>query len=111
MNARDARMATPLHEVVVSTSAYSQAVVDVLLFRGADVNARNSDGDTPLNLAMRANRESVVNKLLHHGASMGLPDNNGKTAMDIAREEFPDFLPMFEEAVAAEAVSKHFPFK
>jgi ankyrin repeat protein len=40
-----------------------------LLEQGADMNAQNDDKDTPMHLALRANRHEIVNLLLRQGAS------------------------------------------
>lgn len=43
-------------------------IVKRLLDHGADINAADENGDTPLIFALRANRESIVHLLLERGA-------------------------------------------
>ena len=59
---------TPLH---LATRAGHAEVVLVLLQAGANVNAKNSDGDTALHVAASRFTDDVstINHLLHHGES------------------------------------------
>ena len=73
----------PLHAAVGARSA---AAVSLLLDRGANVNARQQIGYTPLMGAAAAGREDLVDMLLRHGADSALVSEDGKTAADVARE-------------------------
>lgn len=55
--------------------------VEYLLQRGADVNARDAQGMTPLMVAAREGDPGLINGLLHHGANPDLQDNDGWTAV------------------------------
>jgi ankyrin repeat protein len=72
-----------LHAAVASRNAEAVAL---LLDRGADPNARQQVGYTPLMGAANAGREDLVDLLLRHGADRTLVNDEGKTAADIARE-------------------------
>jgi ankyrin repeat protein len=64
--------------------------VKLLLGRGADIEAKNNDGATPLILAAsRADAEHVkiVKLLLAHGAQVEAKDAQGATALDRARKQ------------------------
>lgn len=55
----------------------------LLLCYGADVNATDAKGDTPLIIAVRKSRKRVVNVLLQaRGLDMRVPDRYGFTALD-----------------------------
>jgi N-acyl-D-amino-acid deacylase len=58
-----------------------------LLDAGADVNARDVRGMTPLMLAIATDRqdEAVIRMMLEHGADTQLKNNSGETASDWAR--------------------------
>ncbi|HUT10864.1 MAG TPA: ankyrin repeat domain-containing protein [Thermoguttaceae bacterium] len=57
----------------------------VLLANGAEVNARNSDGKTPLHAAAWRGCVEVVRVLLAHKADAAIQGNMGFTAVDEAR--------------------------
>lgn len=53
--------------------------------RGDDLDARDSNGMTPLMLAASRNKAAVCSLLLASGANPSLTDRSGKRALDIAR--------------------------
>lgn len=67
----------------VSTTAHAE-IVPILQRRGADVNARNMRGETPLHAAVRRGNFEVTRALLLAGAYATLRDNNGMSALDLA---------------------------
>ncbi len=82
VNAVDDDGCTPLH------FATDEALVRLLLARGADAKHRAKDGSTPLHAATRGfARTAVLALLLDHGADLGAKDRKGKTALDWARKE------------------------
>ena len=61
--------------------------VELLLHFGADPNTRNSDGQTPLHLAVtKRSRPTQVRRLLEAGASINAKDTWGKTPLEYARQ-------------------------
>ena len=77
-NALNRRNATPLHWV-----AYRELSPDVLqryIDNGADVNAQDIDGVTPLMNAVPVKEN--VQLLIDNGADVSMKDNNGYTASD-----------------------------
>lgn len=57
-----------------------------LLARGADVNARNATGLTPLIAAVCLLNRAGAEALLKKGADVNIKDDSGKTALDHAKE-------------------------
>lgn len=60
--------------------------VTLLLDRGADPNARQQVGYTPLMAAAGAGRDDIVSLLLSRGADPALVSDDAKTAASLARE-------------------------
>jgi ankyrin repeat protein len=82
--ARHVMNVQPLHAAV---AARNIAIVQLLLDRGADANARQQVGYTPLMGAAGAGREDMVSLLLAHGADPALASEDGKTAAGLALEQ------------------------
>jgi ankyrin repeat protein len=93
---KNATANTPLHAAVAGKR---HELVELLIERGAMVNARDADGWTPLNLAAHEGVVATVELLLAHGADATIPSNDGRTPLDTAEHE--------GQAAAAEALRKH----
>ena len=74
---------SPLHSAVASDSF---ELVDLLLERGADPNAREASGSTPLHSAAGHGNRAVIERLLAAGADKDARTNDGKTPADVARQ-------------------------
>lgn len=71
----------------VDWETVSVAEVRFLIFLGADVNARNTYGITPLMLAASRNRNpAVIETLINAGADVNAKDQGGRTALMWARK-------------------------
>ncbi|EFX05479.1 ankyrin repeat-containing protein [Grosmannia clavigera kw1407] len=57
------------------------SAAELLLNRGADVNAANSNGRTPLSHAARNGHKTTVNLLLNRGANINAADSDGQTPL------------------------------
>ena len=92
---RDSHQWTPLHR---ATACSSMEVMELLLLRGAEVNARGQAEETPLHLA---DNEATTWLLIRYGADPRLEDRNQMTPLDFVREERqPVLYDMLCQAVA-----------
>ncbi|XP_058136096.1 ankyrin repeat domain-containing protein 27 isoform X3 [Dasypus novemcinctus] len=78
---RDDRGHTPLHVAALCGQA---SLIDLLVSKGAVVNATDYHGSTPLHLACQKGCQSVTLLLLHYKASAEVQDNNGNTPLHLA---------------------------
>jgi ankyrin repeat protein len=78
LNKRDSHGGTALHRAAGSGH---EAVVRLLLEKGADVKARDSYGRTALHWAASSGHEAVVRLLLEKGADVKARDSDGGTAL------------------------------
>ena len=73
---------TPL---MVACTFYSGATVcGMLIKKGADVNAKSKESETPLMLAAQSAKLNVVELLLAQGANAKMKNDRGETALDYA---------------------------
>ncbi|XP_015270298.1 PREDICTED: ankyrin repeat domain-containing protein 27 [Gekko japonicus] len=78
---RDDRGFTPLHIAAICGQA---SLIDLLVSKGAVVNATDYHGSTPLHLACQKGYQNVTLLLLHYKGSTEIQDNNGNTALHLA---------------------------
>ncbi|KAJ8248976.1 hypothetical protein GJAV_G00229810 [Gymnothorax javanicus] len=78
---RDDRGYTPLH--VAAICGQSQ-LIDLLVEKGAVVNATDYHAFTPLHLSCQKGHQAVTLLLLHYKASTDVQDNNGNTPLHLA---------------------------
>ncbi|MDD5249476.1 MAG: ankyrin repeat domain-containing protein [Rhodocyclaceae bacterium] len=78
---REARQWTALHYAVFAGHG---EVADLLLERGADINARSPNGSSVLMMAVYEGREDMARRLLARGADSGIKNENGDGALEWA---------------------------
>ncbi|XP_075571304.1 ankyrin repeat domain-containing protein 27 isoform X2 [Pelecanus crispus] len=78
---RDDRGYTPLH---IAAICGQTSLVDLLVAKGAVVNATDHHGSAPLHLACQKGYQNVTLLLLHYKASTDVQDNNGNTPLHLA---------------------------
>ncbi|MGB6063680.1 MAG: ankyrin repeat domain-containing protein [Desulfomonilaceae bacterium] len=73
----------PLTIAVACPLATRQKICRLLLDRGADVNAADCDGNTPLMIAVRFKRFDLARHLVERGANPKLRNRDWKRAVDL----------------------------
>jgi ankyrin repeat protein len=70
-----------------ASGAGQEETVQELIHVGANINATNGSGETPLILAATQGHAGTVKKILEGGASVNVKSQKSKTALDMARAE------------------------
>jgi ankyrin repeat protein len=83
ISSRDDEGKTPLH---VAVEWNQKDVAELLLAKGADVNAKGKDDWTPLDAAVGHARKDIVKLLLAKGADINAKDKGGETPLHFAAE-------------------------
>ncbi|MGL9779337.1 MAG: ankyrin repeat domain-containing protein [Wolbachia sp.] len=60
-------------------------IVKVLIYKGADPNSCNSEGNRPLHLVAQSGYSSVVKTLLENGATVNVENQAGKRPLDLVK--------------------------
>src|SRR5438105_7356433 len=77
---------TALHIATKSGEGDIDIVKELIRF-GADVNAKNKNGHTPLKYAVEQNQKEIVVYLLDAGANTEIKDDSGRTPLFIASSQ------------------------
>ncbi|HQU09705.1 MAG TPA: ankyrin repeat domain-containing protein, partial [Opitutales bacterium] len=76
------RQMTALHLAIIN--GYDN-IVETLLHNGASPNIKNSEGETPLHMAIRLDKMDVVEKLMQaENIDLKIQNNEGNTPLHIA---------------------------
>jgi len=96
VNVHDVAGFTPLHMCFFICNDVTIKMAEILLNKGADVNAKNRFGSTALMCLIMQNSKNIsesnlenVSFLLDHGANPDIKNNDGATFRMFARECFP----------------------
>jgi cytohesin len=81
------------------TTSGNVALAEVLLELGAEVDARDETGWTPLHDAARSGNQALVELLLKHRADPSAKTTSGETPADVAQEmKHPEIAQMLKDA-------------
>ena len=70
--------------LILPSEEAASAILRLLIEKGADVDVKGRDGNTPLHLACKGGDEQAVRLLLESGATPGLRNGKRETPMDVA---------------------------
>jgi len=85
--------------LVSAASSGNLALVESELDQGANIEVKDSSGDTALNEAARLGRLEVVRLLINRGAKLHSPNNGGGTALTYAQKNgYPEIVQLLQEA-------------
>jgi ankyrin repeat protein len=99
VDARDAKGATALAGVAFKDEL---EIARQLIAAGADPDAPNGMGRTPLMFAVMFGRKAMVDLLLEAGADPTLNDGEGKSALDLAAgQSDPSIFEKLQRAAAS----------
>ncbi len=85
-SAANKRSALHYTAIITSHSSERTAFAKQLIDNGADINARDSNGLTPLMWAVKMYNKEVAKMLIERGADQSLLDNFGKSALSYVSE-------------------------
>lgn len=82
-NTPDQRGFTPL---VLATYLGKEAVTEMLIENGADINGQDASGNTALMGVSFKGNDRIVEMLIEKGATVDLQNKNGDSALDFAKQ-------------------------
>ena len=74
---------TPLHPAAFKGD---KEIAELPISKGADVDAKDENGDTPLNWAAAGGHKEIAELLIASGADVNVKGVDGQTALDIATD-------------------------
>jgi len=84
INGTDNMGTTPLQIALMRKALVIARLPELLIDKGADVNAKNNDGNTALHEAARFGYLEIVRKILDKGADVNMENNDGFTPLHSA---------------------------
>lgn len=95
---KDIEGETVLHTFVYKFF-YNKDILLYLLESGANVNAQNDNGDTPLHIAAKQDEHQSIEILIRLNANLDIKNNEGQSALDIAPRETYQYMIRLNEEI------------
>jgi ankyrin repeat protein len=90
VNAKNSTQETPLHlAVLFRDEDTASRVADRLIANGAELNAPQKGGQTPLHHAVARGSKTIVETLIQAGGDPMIKDHQGRSPMDLANGDEP----------------------
>ena len=83
---------TSTPEIYTASEQGNENKVKNLLDSGADVNAKNEQGETALMVALFEEHDKIVVMLLAYGADVNVKNNDGNTAITFASQKYMEIM-------------------
>ncbi|XP_077283110.1 uncharacterized protein LOC143909084 [Arctopsyche grandis] len=97
-NITDINHRSPLHDVVLIEDSFTSnidiEIAKLLIQHGANINAADKSGCTPLHFAADANKYKLTKMLLEEGAEINARDNGSQTALHKMKNASADLIDM-----------------
>jgi len=88
----DSDKRTMLHHAALNPNENSLAITEFLVERGLDVNAQDSDGNTPLHLSLSPFQQDVAKYLINSGANEEIKNWKGISPHTMVQQDIVNFL-------------------
>lgn len=114
LNQGDSRGDTILHELVKETPRTDEELklatefLELLLENGANINAKNSRGETPIMWFFTLPVPSIkmLKLYLRHGADLNVTFRDGRTPLEVVQEQYNKNLKEIDDAATTEDVKR-----
>ena len=81
-----------LHHCALNPNSNSTAILERLIERGLDINGQDSDGNTPLHLALNPLNKEIAEYLIRAGANEEIKNWNGISSRKLVQQNIVNFL-------------------